>query len=294
MKKALVTGATGFVGSNLVKRLLKEGWKVDVIVRPSSHLDILEDVSQSLKVHVYDGDIHALIDIMSSSSPDVVFHIASLFLSDHSSEQVDALINSNVLFGAQLLEAMTKADVHSLVNTSTSWEHYENKDYSPVNLYAATKRAFQDLLQYYIEAKGMKAITLKLFDTYGSSDPRPKLINLLLKIAESGETLAMSPGEQKIDLVHIDDVVQAYFIAAQRLLDGKVEGHEQYGVGTGNPITLKELVGILEKQLGKKIDIDWGGREYRCREIMCPNEIDENILTSRKCISLIDGIKATL
>jgi nucleoside-diphosphate-sugar epimerase len=267
-KRALVTGATGFVGSHLVRGLLEAGWDVSVIVRERSKLDMLSDAYQRITVYKYKGDINQLTEAMIEYKPSVVFHVASLFLSSHKPEQINALIESNILFGTQLLEAMVAADVKYLINTSTSWEHYENKEYSPVNLYAATKRAFQDIMQFYIEAKGIKAITLKLFDTYGADDPRPKLLNLLMCIAETGEKLAMSPGEQEIDLVHIDDVIQAYLIAAQRLLDGDVVSHEIYGVGTGQPLTLKELTAMIEKKTGKTLNIKWGGRPYREREVM--------------------------
>ncbi len=267
-KRALITGATGFTGSNLARKLLNHKWKVDVIVRPSSNMRLISDVQNNLTVFEFDGDTENLINIVSKSSPDIVIHIASLILSEHRSDQVESLIRSNVLFGTQLLEAMSIVGVRSLINTSTFWEHYEGNNYNPVNLYAATKHAFGNILKFYVEAKQISAITLKLFDTYGPNDPRPKLLNLLLRAAETGEPLAMSPGEQQIDLVHIDDVVQAYTTAAQRLLDGKVNGHESYGVTSGNPISLKELVALLEKQIGKKINIAWGKRPYRTREVM--------------------------
>jgi len=267
-KKALVTGSTGFVGSNLVSKLIKEGWQVSIVVRASSDLSILEENQEKVQAFIYDGEIESLEKVVVSFKPDIVFHVASLFLSSHTEKQVDSLIQSNILFGTQLLEVMVKHNIFNFINTSTSWEHYENQDYSPVNLYAATKRAFQDIMQFYIEAKKIRAITLKLFDTYGSNDPRPKLLNLLSRIAESGETLEMSPGEQKIDLVHIDDVVNAYCIAAKRLFDGVVQEHEIYGVGTGNPISLKELVALIEKETGKNLNIEWGSRNYREREVM--------------------------
>jgi len=268
VKKALVTGATGYVGSHLTKALIRDGWDVAVMVRPSSSLDMLKSVRKEAAFFEVDGSISAMFEAVGTFKPDVVFHIAAMVVGEHKPEDIEPLITSNIIFGTQLLDAMAYHGISSIVNTSTYWEHYESKEYSPVNLYAATKRAFQNLLQFYVEARGVRAITLKLFDPYGSNDPRPKLLNLLMKLAETGETLAMSLGEQKIDLVHIDDVVKAYLVAAQRLLDDKVESHEEYGVGTGNPITLKKLVGILEKQIGKNINIDWGARSYREREVM--------------------------
>lgn len=269
-KRALVTGATGFVGSNLVRGLINKDWNVDVIVRSSSNLDVLDAVKNNLTIHSFDGGMEQMQEIVLKASPDMVFHLASMVLGEHKSSQIEGLISSNITFGSQLLEAMMINGISKFINTGTYWEHYENKQYSPVNLYAATKHAFQTILQYYVEAKGIEVVTLKLFDLYGPNDPRPKLLNLLMRIAETGEPLAMSLGEQKIDLVHIDDVVRAYEVAAMRLVNGKVEGHEVYGVGTFSPVTLKEIVTLLELKTKKKLNIDWGGRPYRSREVMEP------------------------
>ncbi|MDX8386447.1 MAG: NAD-dependent epimerase/dehydratase family protein, partial [Gallionella sp.] len=213
-KIALVTGGTGFVGSNLIHRLVDIGWEVHSIVRPGSDLKVLDACIDKISLHTHDGSTEGLVNIMSAAKPEVVFHLASLFLSAHTAKDVAQLITSNVLFSSQLLEAMKESGATSLVNTGTSWQHYENKDYSPVNLYAATKQAFEAILEYYVETASLKAITLKLFDTYGPNDPRPKLFHLLEKTAQSQSILSMSPGEQLIDLVYIDDVIDAYLLAA--------------------------------------------------------------------------------
>lgn len=268
--KALVTGPTGFVGSNLVRGLLRNGWQIDVIVRPSSSLTLLSDIKNKIRVYRFNGKMSNLLEIVTDSKPDVVFHIASLFLSEHKPGQIEPLIQSNILFGTQLLEAMSNSSIHSLVNTGTSWEHFENSEYSPVNLYAASKKAFTDILQYYVEARKIRAITLKLFDTYGPMDPRPKLFHLLEKAANSQEELNMSPGEQFIDLVYIEDVVNAYQIAAKRLMTRKVIQHEIYSVSSGEPIRLRDLVVIYENLTRNRLPIYWGGRGYREREMMAP------------------------
>jgi len=264
---ALVTGATGFVGSHLARRLAREGWQVHILSRAGSRLPDAAEFAQVTN-HIHDGSTEGMVRCVAQAKPDVVFHLASLFLSQHATKDIDALIQSNVLFGNQLLEAMKVNEVSCLINTGTSWQHYNNEDYNPVCLYAATKQAFEALLEYYIQASGIKAITLKLFDTYGPNDPRQKLIHILNKVAASKEILAMSPGEQLIDLVHIDDVIVAYLMAANRLINGKVSGHECYGVSSGHPVTLRELVRTFESEIGNQLSIEWGGRPYRDREVM--------------------------
>ena len=265
---ALVTGGTGFVGSNLCRGLLRNGWRVHLIAIPNDAGALLDDMRGQLDIHVHDGSTASMAAIIADAMPDVVFHLASLFLSEHTAHDIDRLIVSNVLFGTQLLEAMAAHGVSRIVNTGTSWQHYGNRAYSPVNLYAATKQAFEDILRYYVEAKGMNAITLKLFDTYGPNDPRPKLFHLLEKLAREGTALAMSPGEQIIDLVHVSDVVTAFEAAARRLVQGLVDGHEEYVVSSDTPMSLRAVVETFEQAVGRKLAIEWGGRPYRTREVM--------------------------
>jgi len=290
-KIALVTGATGFVGSHLVRRLIKEGWKTHIITRSSSSLTQLEDVAGKVIVHQHDGATSSMINIVKEAEPEIVFHLASLFLAQHTPEDIERLVQSSLLFGAQLAEAMTLQGVTKLINTGTSWQHYENEDYNPVCLYAATKQAFEDMLKFCVEASELKRITLKLFDTYGPDDPRPKLFTLLRRVAEEQTELAMSPGEQLIDLVYIDDVIDGYLQAARRLLDNKVSGMEEYAISSGNPISLKDLVAVYGRIVKKPMPINWGGRPYRFREVMVPWNKGKNLPGWKPKVGLIEGIK---
>lgn len=145
-------------------------------------------------------------DIIADIKPDVVVHLASLYLTVHNYDQIDDLIQSNVLFPTKLLEAMNINNVTKFINTGTSWQHYNSSNYDPVNLYAATKQACDDIVNFYTSAKGFSSITLKLFDTYGPEDNRGKLISLLDKLSITQEQLAMSPGEQITNSMHVHDV----------------------------------------------------------------------------------------
>jgi len=290
-KVALITGATGFVGSHLVKRLVKEDWDVHIIVRGQSGLDIISEIKEKLTIHIYDETTDNVIGILDKVKPKIVFHLASLFLAEHQSKDIEQLIKSNLLFGTQLVEAMAINGVYKLVNTGTSWQHYNNEDCSPVNLYAATKQAFEAILKFYAEATPLRAITLKLFDTYGPNDIRPKLFNLLKRVAEEQKPLAMSPGEQLIDIVYIDDVVDAFVMAAERLMNDKVEHYEDYAVSSGSPLKLRDLVKIYEEVIGRKLPIEWGGRPYRAREVMVPWNRGKVLAGWKAKVNLKDGIK---
>ena len=289
-KIALVTGATGFVGSHLIQRLVKDNWQVHILVRPTSSWQQLESIKNKINIHIHDGTTEGLLNIFSEVKPSIVFHLASLFLAQHTSNDIVPMMQSNINFGTQLLEAMVKNEVHCLVNTGTSWQHYENKDYSPVCLYAASKQAFEAILQFYWETTPLKAITLKLFETYGKNDPRKKLLSLLEKTAKQQEVLAMSPGEQLIDIVYIDDVIEAYLMAAERLLSGKVNDYEEYKVSTESPLKLKEFVEIYQQEIGFNLPIEWGGRPYRPREVMIPWNKGALLPGWKAKVSLKEGI----
>lgn len=287
---ALVTGATGFVGGHLARQLVRNGWQVHVLIREGSCLPNASEFNQ-ITTHMHDGSTESMVRCVTQAKPSVVFHLASLFLSQHTTKDVESLIQSNVLLGNQLLEAMKVNEVTRIINTGTSWQHYDNEDCNPVCLYAATKQAFETILNYYVRACGFKAITLKLYDTYGPDDYRPKLFHLLNKAATTGEPLDMSAGEQLIDLVHIDDVIEAYLIAAQRLLEDKVTLHESYAVSSGQSLPLKELVHLYAKVTKQTIAVNWGARAYRYREVMIPWNQGVFLPSWKQKIALTDGIK---
>ncbi|MCT4597807.1 MAG: NAD(P)-dependent oxidoreductase [Vallitalea sp.] len=267
-KKAIITGGTGFVGSNLCRMLVDNNWKVYIISRKSSSYDNLNDIRDKVTIYEYNYNILDLIYFFNLVKADIVFHIASLYISEHEPKHIDNLIDSNVKFGTHILEAMSKSNTKLIINTGTSWQHYHTNEYNPVNLYASTKEAFEKVIKYYTETENIRCITLKLFDTYGETDKRKKLINLLNKFADEHKQLNMSPGNQVINLVHIDDVINAFIKAYEYLIDNKEIINEVYGVGTENIISLKELMTLFEEVTGKKLNIIWGGHGYRKREVM--------------------------
>lgn len=264
-RRALVTGASGYIGSHLARRLIADGWDVHVLLRHDSRDALLDAAREHLVVHRIGGDTAGIVEAVRRAAPDVVFHLAAAFMAEHVPGDVAPLVQSNLLFGTQLLEAMHANGVRLFINTGTAWQHYGNRDYDPVNLYAATKQAFEAILTYYVSAHGFAATTLVLFDTYGPDDPRPKLMRALWQAAARGAPLAMTSGEQVLDLVFVDDVVEA-FLAAERSLRAGPPGLFRYGVSSGAPLRLRDLVACFEAVAGLPLDIRWGARPDRARD----------------------------
>lgn len=245
-------------------------WNIHVIQRKQSNLEVANELIKRITIHIHDGSTSNLINIIREAKPLAAIHLASLFIAQHTSNDIESLIQSNLLFSTQLTEAMAVNDVKILINAGTSWQNYENKDYSPVCLYAAMKQAYEAILQFYVETAKIKVITLKLFDTYGPGDWRPKLLKLLKDTVRSGAQLNMSPGGQLIDLVYIDDVVDAFIIALERSQTETANAMETFGVSSANPIPLKDIIDTYQDVSGTPIHVKWGARDYRPREVMHP------------------------
>lgn len=267
--RILVTGATGFVGQHLLPYLEKQGHEVYALVRPST------DGSKVYTNHLYvfEDDIEHLASYLLENHVDGIIHLASLYIAQHKPADIKNIVTSNVYLGTAVMEAAVKAGVKWFLNTGTIWQNYNVEPYSdrycPVNLYAASKQAFMDMAKYYTEVSDIKFCTLKLCDTYGANDTRRKIFALFEQIAKSGECLKMSPGDQKLDIVHIDNVVRDFEALAEKLDNGE-QLREEYVVSSGRQRSLKEIAKQYEIDHQVILNIEWGGRPYRKREVMVP------------------------
>lgn len=269
MIKALITGGTGYIGSRLVKELIKRNWNVALITRESSNFDYLDNLKDQYTRYICNEDITNLELIIKEFQPEVVFHLASYVTNSDNASLIDKLINSNLLFGTKLLQAMKNKPVKYFINTGTYWQNFNDDDYNPVNLYAATKEAFIKLIKYFTETSNLKVVTLKLFDVYGPCDKRNKLITSLDKYVNSETELNLSKGEQIIDYIYIDDVIDAY-IKAYEYMKHSDFTYKEFGVGSEDRHLLKEVITMVEDVLGKRLNINLGGKPYREREVMIP------------------------
>ena len=283
--KILLTGTNGFVGKNL-KIFLKrnhEIYEIKSFKRKNSN-----KINKS--IFYYDYKINTLVDFFKSFKPDIVIHLASLFLVDHKSEDVKELIDSNVLFSSHLVEAMIQSNCKKIINTGSSWQNFKNENFNPVNLYAATKEAFFKILYFYHLSNDISCINIKLFDTYGKNDRRKKLFYLLDQASKKKSTLDMSEGNQNINLLYIDDICKGFELSIN-LFKNKKPFFKTYALSAEELISLKNLVIKYLKIKKLNVKINWGKRKKRRKEVLNPWNNYSLLPGWRQEIFLDDGLK---
>lgn len=241
--KYSVTGGTGFLGEHLIKRLLSEGHEVNSIVRSgnSSAHENLEN-KESLNIFEYDGTRDSLIAAVEDT--DYIIHLAALFTTRKDENSVKNLMKSNIDYSVNLLSAIDEFNPDAGFVSASTFSAFDNEgDYNPQSFYAATKHAVEVLAAGF----DVKAIFLRFSDTYGTNDPRTKIMNLVRDAVKNNKEFSFqSPADQKINLTHYDDVVDALIEAAKQAREDAKPTVKSYDLFyPENEITLGEMADIL-------------------------------------------------
>jgi nucleoside-diphosphate-sugar epimerase len=285
--KVFVTGATGFIGRHLVRHLDAGGHAVHALLRGGS------DATGLPHAVIIHRDPPSLDTLLAAIRPDVVLHLATEYRHGHDHAAVAPMLAANVTLGTMLADAAGRAGVRGFVTLGTAAQHAGAEGAAPATLYAASKQAFEVLLGAIARGAGLPTATLLLFETFGPGDTRGKILDRLIAAALSGTPLALSPGEQAIDLVHVDDVVAAMMLAAEGLLAGTLPPGGRFALSSGTAITLRELAARIEASLGRPVPARWGALPYRPGEIMVPWRGGQALPGWRPSLSL-DGHLAQL
>jgi nucleoside-diphosphate-sugar epimerase len=287
VKRALITGARGYVGSRLAHHLVAEGWAVHAVIRPAGQRSRLPGEAVC---HVHDGTAAAMVRLVTDAAPDVVFHLASLPLASYATNDLDPMIAANVGLGAQLLEAMAQSGCRNLVEAGTYWEYDAAGHYYPNSLYAASKHGFRALISYYARRHGIRAITLVLYDVYGPGDWRGKFLSQLARGLAEGSRLAATPGEQLLDCVHVDDVARGFVIAADLFDRTDIAAASVYRLDTGARVTLRGLAELFARLADRPLQVRWGERPYPPLQIMDPLRTGPRLPGWEPRVSLEQGL----
>jgi len=258
-KRALVTGASGFIGAVLARRLLEEGHEVHLVVPPGSDRWRIDDLEAP--VHTVDlRDAERLADILARVPPDWIFHLAAY---GAYSSQTDGrlMVETNVLGTFNLVEAALRTGFEALVNTGSSSEYgfadhppRETDCPRPNSLYAVTKASATLLCCQAAESHDARILTLRLYSVYGPYEEPSRFVPALAVSGLRGELPPLVSRRIARDFVYTEDVVEAYLLAARRT---EAERGGVYNVGTGQQVNIEEAVAIAREVLGIEVEPRW-------------------------------------
>lgn len=266
--KAIVTGGNGYVGNVLVRALLGRGVEVHAIVNRNS--DKLSALLPPDSIHPLSADYGAISALVHKLQPDVIYHLAAVHFEPPTLGEMIAMLNCEVVLGTALLHGATLCEPHpAFVNIGTYWQYGEAaNENSPNTFYAAAKQAMHDILLYFRNLRGIRAVTLVLYEIFGPNDPRPKLWTKLAH-ADAGSIFPVTEGRQYIELVHVDDVVRAILLVADRLTHA-ISTDPVYAVRSEARVTLRNLLEEVRERAGLDIQFEWGAVKYSPNQLFSP------------------------
>jgi nucleoside-diphosphate-sugar epimerase len=261
--RAFVTGASGFIGSHLTRRLVHEGLDVHILLRAGSNCWRIGDVLPHVTAHVADlRDTSSLNRVVATARPDYVFHLGASPVVAGASEADDEIIASNLRGTAQLVTACNVVEYRGMVMTGDAFEYTPSHDRlsesaacQPASLHGVTKLAATLQAQAVAREQRRPIVTLRLFSTYGPADHPQRLVPQVITHALAGTDLSLSRPDVTRDWVYIDDVVELYLEAA---LSAERNAGCVFNVGSGNPVNIKSVVRTVLRLTESQARPRWG------------------------------------
>lgn len=183
--------------------------------------------------------------------PDIVIHLAATYDSNNLSK----LLESNLELPLRLTSVMQSfpCEKRKLIYAGSYWQNGDSRNPGvPIDLYSATKSSIKKYIDYYCTYKDFRAIELVLYGTFGKSDNRGKLLDSLIESAISGGSLDLSPGKQKLNLVHIDDICDGFLNAIGRLDQDCERASESFALAAIKEFSIEDLVALVSERLNVK------------------------------------------
>jgi nucleoside-diphosphate-sugar epimerase len=267
MKRVILTGATGFVGANLARRLLQEGHELHLLVRPEHESWRIATLPAEVRLHqVALADGEGLKGRVGQIKPDWVFHLATHGAYAWQTER-QTIMQTNLIGTINLVEACLACGFEAFVNTGSASE-YGFKDHPPPETewlepnsdYAVSKAAATMFCRYIAQRHRVHLPTLRLYSVFGPYEAPGRLIPSLILNGLQGKLPPLVHPDVARDYIYVDEVTEAYLLAATT--PGQAGG-AIYNVGSGVQTTLRQVVEIGREVLGLTVEPAWGSMPKR-------------------------------
>ena len=310
MKRALVTGAHGFVASHLARALLERGDAVTVLDLPAPPLSGLALQGISSQVELVEGDLRdaRLVGAtLEAGEFDVVFHLAAQTLVGPAMADPVATFEANVRGTWTLLEACRHADVPALVVASSDkaygphpqLPYREDFQLRPASPYEASKAAADAIALSYRPAYGLPVAVTRFANIYGGGDLNfSRLVpEAIVAVLEGRRPVIRSDGSPQRDFLHVDDAVAAYLAIEHEVGAGGPAAGEAFNAGGEQPHSVAEVLELIAEVSGREVEPEYHGTGNPA------GEIDRQFVDSTKLreltgwrprVGLREGLRATL
>jgi len=258
MKKALVTGGAGFIGSNLVDLLLEKDYEVMVVDNESANSHDEYYWNSNAKNYKFNVSEHTSTLTEMCRGCDYIFHLASDVSIPYCIENPDKAYLNNVSSLCSVLEAARHARVDKVVFSSTAAIYgltnrvcIETDRPDPLNPYAVSKLSGEYLMKMYNDLYNVKTVTLRYFNAYGPRQPKSgqyaPVMGIFSEQKKMGQSLTVvGDGMQTRDFVHVSDIASANLTVAEK----DVEEYGQiYNVGTGTATSVKKIARMISDDI---------------------------------------------
>jgi len=270
--KALVTGAAGFIGSHLCEYLLKNGVRVvgidnfmDYYPRSMKEANIagmMQDKGfEFVEADILTVDLSKILDRV-----DIIFHeAAQAGVRASWGESFKIYSDNNVLATQVLLEACKASPIQKFVYASSSSVYGDTTDLPmresslprPISPYGVSKLAAEHLCWLYYKNFGVPAVSLRYFTVYGARQRPDMAFHRFLRSATEGKHIAVyGDGEQSREFTHVDDIVEATWMASKNGLPGEV-----FNIGGGSRITLNQVIRLIQEIADCEIEVRYEGKQ---------------------------------
>lgn len=254
MKKILITGASGFIGNNLLNYFLKKKFFIFIILKKTkknTNFCKKKNKNKNFKSILFTSNDN-LYAQLANLNIDYVIHAATYYVKRHKSSDISRIVKSNILFPTILIDFLCKKKIKKFINFETVWQHYNNKKNYAYNLYASSKQAFNNILNYYKNKfPKIKFYNLLIGDTYGDNDKRIKLIPTILKNYNK-KKITYIPRNLSMNIINVK-----YISGIVENIINKNTKPDTYVLKDKKNIRIFNLINYLNRKLKKKIKINW-------------------------------------
>lgn len=263
-KKILLTGATGFLGSHLLKTFLEAGCQIAILKRSFSDIRRIRQYLSMVKC--FDIDLVPIESPFEECGPfDCVVHTATNY--GRRGDAAIEVFDANLSFPLRLLNIATLFNTAAFFNTGTFFNKATSL-YSYLNYYTLSKQQFEDWGRVFASQGKIQFVNIKIEHMYGPGDDLSKFTTWIVQsFIKNIEKLDLTPGEQRRDFIFIDDVVSTYeFLVG---IAGKSEGgFQEFELGSGKAVSIREFVETAKRLTGADTFLAFGAKELHAHELM--------------------------